>query len=72
MAKKIDINELVLRVHQKPDGKVFVKVRRLLSVFGASRRSAELVETIQQQLAAHDITVDLRASRWRCALTRSP
>jgi S1-C subfamily serine protease len=62
MAKKIDINELVLRVQQKPDGKVFVKVRRLLAVFGASRRSAELIETIRQQFAAHNLTVDLTVS----------
>jgi hypothetical protein len=62
MAKKTDINELIRRVQQKPDGKSFVKVRSLLSAFGASRRSPELVQTIQQQLATHGIVVNLSVS----------
>jgi S1-C subfamily serine protease len=62
MAMKADINELIRRVQQKPDGKSLVKVRSLLSAFGASRRSPELVQTIQQQLATHGIVVDLSVS----------
>jgi S1-C subfamily serine protease len=62
MAKKPDIRQLILRVQEKPEGRAFVKVRSLLAAFGASRRSAELVQSIQQQLAAHGITVDLSVS----------
>jgi S1-C subfamily serine protease len=62
MARKTDIDQLVRRVQQRPNGNAFVKVRTLLSAFGGSRRSPELVQTIQQQLAAHGITVDLTVS----------
>jgi hypothetical protein len=62
MAKKTDINRLIRRVQQRPDGKSFVRVRTLMSAFGASRRSPDLIRTIKQQLAAHGIRVEWTVS----------
>jgi hypothetical protein len=57
-----NVQRLVQRVRQKPDGRATIKVRTLLSTFGYSRRSPENVRDVQQQLAAEGITVELSVS----------
>jgi S1-C subfamily serine protease len=59
---KYDLDTLVLRVKKRPDGRSFVKVRTLLSAFGYSRRSSEVVQTVRDELAARGITVELSVS----------
>jgi len=56
---KSQVERLVQRVQQKSDGRATVKVRTLLSTFGYSRRSPEVVREIVEQLAAQGIRVEL-------------
>ena len=59
---KSNVERLVLRVKQKGGGRAQVKVRTLLSAFGYSRRTSEVVRTVRDELASHGITVELSVS----------
>ncbi len=54
--------QIVQRVHQRPDGRSTIKVRTLLTAFGYSRRSPEVVRAVVQQLQAEGIAVELSVS----------
>jgi S1-C subfamily serine protease len=56
------VQRLVERVRKKADGRATVKLRVLLSTFGHSRRTQEVVRSVQAQLAAQGITADFSVS----------
>lgn len=56
------VQRLIQRVRRNSDGRANVKVRTLLSAFGYSRRTDDVVQCIRQELAGEGITVDFSVS----------